>query len=637
MTDPDSTYQANKRPEVASLILTSATQSEYHQQDGQSLLDQLEDLASVNILVGANNCGKSRFMRLLATLPHYRVAMRDGGAWQQVQQTLGNVSEAIERMLSSRNLVSVGPVSAQAVRGLKAPDHLVFESDSLANVRSLLKRWSEVTLDELRRQQEMVANRTHGNPDERMAQEIRSLCKDALSHVARIPDLSDSAPTRVYIPTLRGLRPVNGSVDAYVQRTRDDYFKDGPDSDDLTIFTGLDLYGRLRAQLLGSREQRERVRKYEDFLSETIFRGEEVSIVPREGDDQVWIRIEREEERPISHLGDGVQQLIILTYQTFMLRNAFIFIEEPELFMHPGLQRQILDLFTRQDWGHTYFLTTHSNHFVDMTADFDNVAVFSFRKHSDSDGDEVKPKFIVEQVESADQRTLELLGVRSSSVFLVNATIWVEGITDRQALRHYLKLYQEQARPVDAPVFKEDLHFAFVEYGGANMPHFSFHDNAPDDDPERTDDRIDLSRICSKSLVIMDNDDNESKLERKKELEEALGDRLVILPCREIENTVPGEVLAAVVGELENPPRADISAPDYAQFQNQPLGRFVESELLGGTVTRKGGYKEGSGTWKNKGVFWRNSLRRVDRFEMLPIPVAELTRRIYEFVSSRNQ
>ena len=85
--------------------------------------------------------------------------------------------------------------------------------------------------------------------------------------------------------------------------------------------------------------------------------------------------------------------------------------------------------------------------------------------------------FTIENLSEGDNRALELLGVRNSSVFLTNCTIWVEGITDRHYLRHYLKLYAEEHKDdSDFEDFKEDYHYSFVEYGGNNITHWSFLD-----------------------------------------------------------------------------------------------------------------------------------------------------------------
>src|SRR5205807_682440 len=125
-----------------------------------------------------------------------------------------------------------------------------------------------------------------------------------------------------------------------------------------------------------------------------------------------------------------------LTFPLFMNegKNLLFFCEEPELCMHPGMQRAFLKLITSDKFAnHQYFLTTHSNHFLDLTQDFDNVSIYTVQKQiAVTDKKEKDATFHIQNVSNEDRRCLEFLGVRNSSVFLSNCTIWVEGITDRR-------------------------------------------------------------------------------------------------------------------------------------------------------------------------------------------------------------
>lgn len=179
---------------------------------------------------------------------------------------------------------------------------------------------------------------------------------------------------------------------------------------------------------------------------------------------------------PIYDLGDGLQGLIILTFLAFtQSEHCLFFIEEPDLYMHPGLQRALVETLLDQP-RHQYFMTTHSNHLLDMTLDYSNMSIFLFRKNiSDK-----KVAFTVSNVSLPDTDVLRELGVRSSSVFLTNTTIWVEGITDRRYLRTYMERYLNELESSDKEkfellrTFQEDCHYSFVEYQGAQIVHWSF-------------------------------------------------------------------------------------------------------------------------------------------------------------------
>lgn len=88
------------------------------------------------------------------------------------------------------------------------------------------------------------------------------------------------------------------------------------------------------------------------------------------------------EEYPIYQLGDGLQSLIICTYPivTEQKPGSLFFIEEPDLGMHPSLQRSFVDVLKSYHLkkGHQFFLTTHSNHLLDLLEDDELVSIFSF-------------------------------------------------------------------------------------------------------------------------------------------------------------------------------------------------------------------------------------------------------------------
>jgi len=266
-----------------------------------------------------------------------------------------------------------------------------------------------------------------------------------------------------------------------------------------------------------------------------LFEGQEVTLIPSEEQKIVVVKIGNELERPIHELGDGIQSAIILTFLPFVsLENCIFFIEEPELFLHPSMQRKILE-FYHSLGRHLFFMTTHSNHLLDITIDIPEISIYSFRKSITSSDDDQTPQFVVENVDNNQSSSLELLGVRNSSVLLVNATIWVEGITDRWYLREMLQMYMKTL-PNPKPKLEEDIHYAFVEYGGGNITNFSFFE---EQDNEKL---INIKNLCAKAILVIDHD-GESKKNRKQQLKDKLGTDLIILPCREIENSLPPEVI----------------------------------------------------------------------------------------------
>ncbi len=454
----------------------------------------------------------------------------------------------------------------------------------------------------------------------------------------------------LYVPTLRGLRPIQSitddhgkgpqisfkeNFDSYKIRTQFDY-KFNPNKE---IFTGLELYDKIKALLLNDRKEREKVSAFEKFLSENLFDNKEITLIPKQGSDVLSLGIDGE-ERNIYDIGDGIQQLIILTFPLFAHagEDLLVFIEEPELFLHPGLQRKFLEVITsRSEFDNfQFFIATHSNHFLDITLDTDQISVFTFKKAAKSTAEKSgQTLFFIENVDNDEIRTLELIGVRNASVFLSNCTIWVEGITDWLYLRKYLEIYQKELDR-SKQRFKEDLHYSFLEYGGSNITHWQFFE----DNEEATNGVVSAKRICNRIFLVADNhkDGPESKKEtRHQKLQNTLKENYYRLNCLEIENLLTEDVLKEVIADYE---KKDTSALSFNcnfsrnDYKDEYLGRFIE-QALGDKKERKGSYQD-SGTINDKPAFCRKALDHIKSRSDMSEEAWELSAKIYNFILRNN-
>jgi hypothetical protein len=322
------------------------------------------------------------------------------------------------------------------------------------------------------------------------------------------------------------------------------------------------------------------VRDYESFLAEHFFPGQVVTLIPVEegNNDVVHIRTGDKDERPIYDLGDGMQSLIICTYPivTETEPGSLFFLEQPDLCMHPSLQRTFLEVLKtyHRKMGHQFFITTHSNHLLDLLEDNELVGIFSFSEIADrapapadpsqadsgSNPQQSKPKasFRIRPSNLRDRRTLLELGVRPSATFLANATIWVEGVSDCAYLRAYMEAFVHylDARGNDwgkngingkslaqrLEEYKEDRHYAFVEYSGSNLEHYCFTDKGEDSEQAevKSNEVTSVPDLCARAIVIADGDIGDTgKGDRKESFAAQLGDRFIWLPGKEIENMIP--------------------------------------------------------------------------------------------------
>lgn len=449
---------------------------------------------------------------------------------------------------------------------------------------------------------------------------------------------------RIYIPILRGLRTydVGNSSDIYFERTKKDYFLNMEENIYERIFTGLSLYDICKNLNNDLKPERNKLRSFEKFLSDCFFDGKEINLTANRNDSVVYISID-EEERPVSQLGDGIQSVIILTYPLFFNQgeNMLFFFEEPEQCLHPAYQRIFMETLMREEFDtFQYFFTTHSNHLLDITLDIEQVSIYTFKKTNDS---QEEPTFEIENVDNENTDILRLIGVRNSSVFLSNCTIWVEGITDRIYIRKYLEMFQK----TQDKNFLEDIHYSFVEYGGGNITHWSFLEDA---DPKHSNILVD--RLCGKLFLITDKDgagqkkdgtedkgsiEKKAKYDRHIKLKEKLGDKHYhCLEAREIENLLSTEVMKEVVKVYEKSNADTIIFTDkfdYENYKTELLGKFIDKY----TENRKRkSYAADSGTINDKVQFAKRAVEEVKSINDLSEEAKELTKKLYEFIKEQN-
>lgn len=524
----------------------------------------LHDLKKVNIFVGANNTGKSRIIRSIFRqnkLMHPSISNGLLGFFDDVKKLIENTTHTAGQLRATVDLI-------RDIQGFKTTDFFHIDSTLLTRIDQRIVEIKSFISD----QNFFRANNIENFPGEMNALFSR--------HEEVLIFMHDNRKFhRLYIPILRGLRPLSAEDD-YLRRTNDDYFRTELDGPTQTVSTGLSMFKEIRSQLLGSHAEREFIRKYEDFLSKNFFEGTPVTLVPREKSDTgsindvlyVTFGSNGENDRAIYENGDGVQSIICITFPIFRFIQAhkdnkndllFTSIEEPEMYLHPAMQRKLVEVFmTELSSGIQYFITTHSNHFLDLFSEPENnekISVYSVTQ------DEAGLKTIKKETDLTDP-IYELLGARPSSLLLANKTIWVEGVSDRIYIRHALTLYFKETQ---GRGLSEGLDFAFVEYGGSNLQHYI-----------ESEQDLEISSISNYKSVFMiaDKDDSEgvdtAKKERYAKISvkiEGAGGKFKITDGREIENYITPEILRKVWSTLPASVTQD-------EFLNSPLPEFLASK-----------------------------------------------------------
>ena len=426
--------------------------------------------------------------------------------------------------------------------------------------------------------------------------------------------------------------------DIYKSIISHEYFNDDINLSQ-NIFTGGQLYKEIKKMLLGDVNDRKAITKFEIFLRDNFFSDYDVvQLIPNDTEKVLFVKI-GDDEREIYNWGDGTQQLIIILYSLFKHkseRNCLFFIEEPETYLHPGILRKFIEVINSEEFeNHQYFITTHSNAILDISADTNiNMSIFKFKKVKNKESNDNKP-FSIEQCNNGDVSLLNELGIRNSSVFLSNCSIWVEGITDRLYLKHYLDIYI--AFHKDAIKFRENIDYTFIEYGGSNITHFNFF-------ADDSLDKINANYINNKIFLIADGDLNnqsDAKKQRKEELKDKLKDNFYELNVNEIENLLSLDTIKNVL-KKENPNQDNII--DSA-FKNSPnydstyLGKFIDEQISSVSGSSENGiktYGATSGTIKNKVKFCEDAISCIKNYDDLSDNAKILVEKIYNFIRSNN-
>ncbi len=374
---------------------------------------------------------------------------------------------------------------------------------------------------------------------------------------------------KIYIPVLRSSHNLyNKDYEKIMDNLFDHTIEKNYCLDDqklgIKIFSGLSLYDSVFHLHNNADEFNNRLQDFEHFLSETFFETKKVKIIPyvfsekynnTKYRDNTLLLIVDNIEREIHNWGDGLNSIIILMYILFTVDdNSWVFIEEPENSLHPAFQRVFIETIINHKIllkkKLKLFITTHSNHLLDLSMEDSNkTSLFIFNKIVKGSDEE----FMVQNVSKNDLRILNILGINNSSIFLANCSIWVEGITDRKYLKVYLHSYMEsdEFKKKNKKKYLEDIHYCFFEYAGSNLSHYIFTSGEIDAlEDTFTNEKIKAKFLANRIFLLADRDKKKNKKHIKLFEQENVHFEYKMTPGLEVENLVSAVILKKILPDL---------------------------------------------------------------------------------------
>ena len=522
-------------------------------------------LDKMNIFIGKNNSGKSRLMRMILLKEYNREYYVNQNIddfielKKSIEFVVANSTEYIQKKYKETYL-SKEIINGKIYRNMEDEEKLALFICDL-----LYYHYNDEIYRKLQNNN-IIRNRyafTHDNKIN-ITDNYRSKQKEIMELYDRIiSEIEKVSPKTLFFPSLLSLRKLHNmdsNQNSFYNKGMskmfyDEYFKSIKDFSD-NIKTGQEVYDDMKKQLLSLNKERELFLKFEKYIGDNFFDGKDISIFIKDDDNNIYVQEKYEKPYPIYMLGDGIQTLIIITYYLYKNKNEplKIFIDEPEIHLHPGLQRLLISKL-QEYTNYQIFISTHSSSIIDICDEYDyNTSIICV--------DKIEGNKIAYNSAYDDMNLYELIGIRPSSLILSNCTIWVEGPTDIYYIDTYLKIFSIIK---NKKKFILGYNYNYAFNGSINIASkIDF-----EDDESAT---MKINKLSKNNFLIFDSDNlnpENANYQKIQKLKEKIGDNChVIKKLKTIENIIPPTYFHEYFSTQFNPKKKSIKPLVLNFFDN---------------------------------------------------------------------